>query len=88
MKENRAGYADARDRVQWLPAYVYTASGDQKRDELVKHDILVECNFVDQRQIAWPAYVKRSKYTTSTCAGWHQTQTILCVTRGQSRVGP
>ena len=58
MKEERAGYVDARDRVQWLPAYVYTASGDQKHDELVKHDILVECNFVEPEQISWPAYVK------------------------------
>ena len=58
MKDDRAGYVDARDRVQWLPAYVYTASGDQEHDELVKHDILVECNFVEPEQISWPAYVK------------------------------
>ena len=58
MKEDRASYVDARDRVQWLPAYVFIASGDNCQDDLIKHDILVECNFVDPEQIAWPAYVK------------------------------
>ena len=40
------------------PPYVFIASGDNKEDAANKHDILVECNFVDAEQIAWPAYVK------------------------------
>ena len=39
-------HADARQMAQWLPAYVYLPSGRAKEDEQVKHDILVECNFV------------------------------------------
>ena len=58
MKEDREGYVDARDRVQWLPAFVFLSSGGQSEDDLTKHDILVECNFVEPEQIAWPAYVK------------------------------
>ena len=58
MKENRPSYVEARARVQWLPAYVFLAGGDSKQDISIKHDILVECNFVDPEQIAWPAYVK------------------------------
>ena len=58
IKQDRQGYAAARDRVQWIPAYVFIASGDNKEDAANKHDILVECNFVDAEQIAWPAYVK------------------------------
>ena len=58
MKEDRASYVDARDRIQWLPAYVFIASEDKRQDDPIKHDILVECNFVDPEQIAWPAYVK------------------------------
>ena len=42
-----------RDRVKWLPAYVYEASGEKELDDFVKHDIQVESNFVDGRQIAW-----------------------------------
>ena len=56
--EDREGYVDARDRVQWLPAFVFLTSGDKGEDDLTKHDILVECNFVEPEQIAWPAYVK------------------------------
>lgn len=58
MKEDHEAYVDARDRVQWLPAFVFIASGDNREDALTKHDILVECNFVEPEQIAWPAYVK------------------------------
>ena len=58
MKQGRDCYVDARDRVQWLPAFVFIASGDKLENERIKHDILVECNFVDPEQIAWPAYVK------------------------------
>ena len=58
MKENREGYADARHRVKWLPAYVLVSGEDEEQDTAVKHDILVECNFVDPEQIPWPAYVK------------------------------
>ena len=58
MKEGREDYVDARDRVQWLPAFVFLTSGDKNEDDLTKHDILVECNFVEPEQIAWPAYVK------------------------------
>ena len=58
MMEDRPTYVDARERVQWLPAYVFTASGDNTYDATIKHNILVECNFVDPEQIAWPAYVK------------------------------
>ena len=58
MNEDREGYVDARDRVQWLPAFVFLTSGDKGEDDLTKHDILVECNFVEPEQIAWPAYVK------------------------------
>ena len=58
MKEERAEYVGARDRVQWMPAFVFFTSGDKSEDERIKHDILVECNFVEPEQIAWPAYVK------------------------------
>ena len=58
MKQGRDGYADARGRVQWLPALVFIGSGDKLEDERIKHDILVECNFVEPEQIAWPAYIK------------------------------
>ena len=58
MKEDREGYVDARDRVQWVPAFVFLTSGDKNEDDLTKHDIMVECNFVEPEQIAWPAYVK------------------------------
>ena len=47
MKEGREDYVDARDRVQWLPAFVFLTSGDKNEDDLTKHDILVECNFVE-----------------------------------------
>ena len=46
------------DRVHQIPSYVFIASGDNKEDAAYKHDILVECNFVDAEQIAWQAYVK------------------------------
>ena len=49
---------EARERVQWLPAYVFMPTGNVKEDNRVKHDILVECNFVESEQISWPAYVK------------------------------
>ena len=57
MAVDREGYLDARQRVQWLPAYVFIPTGEED-DRHVKHDILVECNFVDPEQIPWPAYVK------------------------------
>ena len=57
-KDDCPDYVDARDSVQWLPAYIFIASGDKSQDDLAKHDILVECNFVEPEQIAWPAYVK------------------------------
>ncbi len=58
MAVDREDYLDARQRVQWLPAYVFIPTGDEEEDGHVKHDILVECNFVDPEQIPWPAYVK------------------------------
>ena len=58
MEVDGEGYVGARDRVQWLPAFAFLSSGDKSEDDLAKHDILVECNFVDPEQIAWPAYVK------------------------------
>jgi len=58
IKVDREGYVDVRQRVQWLPAYVFMPTGDAQEDERVKHDILVESNFVDPEQISWPAYVK------------------------------
>ena len=51
-------YISARERIQWLPAYVFVPTGDAEEDSKVKHDILVECNFVNPEQIPWPAYVK------------------------------
>ena len=42
MKEERAEYVGARDRVQWMPAFVFFTSGDKSEDERIKHDILVE----------------------------------------------
>ena len=51
-------YSEVRQAAQWLPTYVYLASGDVQEDALVKHDILVECNFVSPEQISWPNYVK------------------------------
>ena len=58
MKVDNDEYIEARGRVQWLPAYVFRSTGDSAEDQLIKHDILVECNFVDAEQIAWPNYVK------------------------------
>jgi hypothetical protein len=47
-----------REAVKWLPAYVYTPSGDPDRDQRVKHAILTEMNFVEKDHIPWPSYVK------------------------------
>ena len=58
MKVDREDYKEARARLQWVPAYVFVSTGDTAQDKLVKHDILVECNFVEAEQIAWPSYVK------------------------------
>lgn len=51
-------YIEARGRVQWLPAYIFSSTGNAAEDQSIKHDILVECNFVDAEQIAWPSYIK------------------------------
>jgi hypothetical protein len=58
MKTEREDYKEARPRLQWVPAYVFVSSGDMAEDLRIMHDILVECNFVDPEQIAWPHYVK------------------------------
>jgi hypothetical protein len=57
-KVDKEEYIEARERIQWLPAYVFLSTGDPTEDKLIRHDILVECNFVDPEQIAWPSYVK------------------------------
>lgn len=58
MKTEREDYKEARTRLQWIPAYVFISSGDMVEDLRIKHDILVECNFAEPEQIAWPNYVK------------------------------
>ena len=58
MMTEREDYKEARVRLQWIPAYVFISSGDPVEDQRIKHDILVECNFVESEQIAWPSYVK------------------------------
>lgn len=58
MKEDKEEYIKARERVKWLPAYIFHSTGNPAEDQLIKHDILVECNFVDAEQIAWPNFVK------------------------------
>ena len=58
MTVEREEYAAVRNLAQWVPAYVYLSSGDTQKDVQTRHDILVECNFVDPEQIPWPAYVK------------------------------
>lgn len=63
-KVDKEEYIEARERVQWLPAYVFLSTGDPAKDQLTKHDILVECNFVDPEQIAWPSYVKAEQIYT------------------------
>ena len=58
MIVDRPEYVGVRATAQWIPAYVYLSSGDTQKDVQTKHDILVECNFVDPEQIPWPNYVK------------------------------
>jgi hypothetical protein len=58
MKVDKDEYIEARERTQWLPAYIFQSTGDREEDQLTKHDILVECNFVNPEQIPWPSYVK------------------------------
>ncbi len=58
MTTDIEAYVNARETAQWIPAYVYLSSGDAEEDGRTKHDILVECNFVEAEQIPWPAYVK------------------------------
>ena len=58
MAVDREDFLKARARVQWLPAYVFMPTGNVQEDTRVKHDILVECNFVLPEQISWPAYVR------------------------------
>lgn len=58
MATEDGDYVAARARIKWLPAYVYVSSGDLEEDTRIKHDILVECNFVEPEQISWPNYVK------------------------------
>lgn len=58
MRADTGDYIEARGRVQWLPAYIFSSTGNAAEDQSIKHDILVECNFVDAEQIAWPSYIK------------------------------
>jgi len=51
-------FADARPRVQWLPALIVLPSGDPNYDKLLKHAILTEQNFVEKDHIPWSNYVK------------------------------
>ena len=61
---------------------------DQKHDEVVKHDILVECNFVDPEQIAWPAYVKAEQvYNQYLRRMAPDADDPRIVSRGQGRAG-
>ena len=64
MTTDIEAYANARETAQWIPAYVYLSSGDAEEDSRTKHDILVECNFVEPEQISWPAYVKAEQVHT------------------------
>ena len=67
MTVEHEDYIKVRQTAQWIPAYVYLGSGNDQEDALIKHDILVECNFVNPEQISWPNYVKaeqvHQKYT-------------------------
>lgn len=58
MNTDMSEYVEARSRLQWVPAYVFMTTGDTEEDLRVKHDILVECNFVSPEQIPWPNFVK------------------------------
>ena len=52
MEEDREDYVDARDRVQWLTRVRLPRRAETRsEDDLTKHDILVECNFVEPEQI-------------------------------------
>ena len=58
-------HAEARDRVRWIPAYIYSPSGNPEYDERVKHNVLTELNFKEKDHIPWPAYVKAGEIHTA-----------------------
>lgn len=57
-----------RKSAQWVPAYIYEASGDPEVDQQTKHRILTELNFVEKDHIPWPSYVKASEVHQSYTA--------------------
>lgn len=61
-------YQNARKQGQWLPAYVYEASGDPELDKETEHKILTELNFIEKDHIPWPSYVKASEVHQSYLA--------------------
>ena len=62
-------YIKARERVQWLPAYVFMPTGDDQEDARVKHDILVECNFVTLSRSHGLLTSRQNKCISSTKRG-------------------
>gem|GEM_PF-4117335 len=57
-------FGGVRDRVKWIPAYVYSPSGEPEYDNKVKHNVLTELNFKEKDHIPWPAYVKAGEIHT------------------------
>ena len=61
---NDPKFVSVRDRVKWIPAYIYSPSGDPEYDNKVKHNVLTELNFKEKDHIPWPAYVKAGEIHT------------------------
>jgi len=53
-----SSFAPYREEAQWIPAYVYTSSGDPQHDDRIRHKVLTELNFKEKDHIPWPTYVK------------------------------
>ncbi|MCC7531217.1 MAG: ParB N-terminal domain-containing protein [Candidatus Melainabacteria bacterium] len=68
-------FAQFREEAKWIPADVYSPSGDPNLDEKVKHAVLTEMNFIEKDHIPWPAYVKAEEvheaYTKRTAHDPH-----------------
>jgi len=56
--QRSARFAERREATQWIPAFVVETTGDPLDDELLRHAVLTELNFVEKDHIPWPTYVK------------------------------
>lgn len=79
-------FRNARDRKQWLPAFVFVTSGDPAHDDKVKHNILTELNFVEKDHIPWPAYVKAAEVFQSYHSTIDMDNSLLAKRQAKERV--